>query len=528
MIHNNPKPKTNEKNTHRLLSQNQIDLIESMHIPRVVRFMLADRFDSKFIDSSCNVWEFNYSGRKEYIDFDEENYLDKLETKLLKYFLVYYLQLNSPSHLSRYFKKIRSIIIKLAANNHPLTYENLESILVSFAKDETNHRAYYTLKRFIRLLIVEEFEGFTEKDELKLELLERPAGFKSQLLYQEQEAEDAISCSTITMIQNGFTKLNAQIAQDEAIADDEIRNASILGLVYVAGMRPVQLSKLAVEDIKVDTYSDIGAMRYSILVPYAKQGRFNHAKVPIKLPEEIAVIVLQYIKQFQLNKEQRLFDLGDHAVAYCNKAINKQLFELSSEEYKRKVISGDLIQIKFTTSQFRHHVAYSMALSGASAEDISYVLGHSSLVTARHYIYSSPNLAQTRAIALGRNPVYRQIIAMLMTGDTIKQEEDIGKNIVGLISGTLHSYVGRCTYEETCFLEPVRSCYGCIYFRPYLDGKHHKVLDCIQKELESIVHISDAVYNSCNPIINLHEATKFEIASVIKRCELNKEIENVY
>lgn len=526
MIHYDPKSKTNEKNIHRLFSQIQIDLIESMHIPRVVRFMLADRFDSKFIDSSYNVWSFNYSGKKEYIDFNKKSFLDGYEIKLLKFFLIHYSQINTPSSLSRYFNIVFFVFMELVNNKKTLNYSNLETILLRLANTVNRHVDYYILKRLIRLLIAEEFEGFTEEDELKLELLERPAGFNSQLLYQE--AEDAVSCSTITMIQNGFTKLNAQITKGEAIADDEIKNASILGLVYVAGMRPVQLSKLAVQDIKVDTYSDMGAMRYSILVPYAKQGRFNHAKVPIKLPEEITVVVLQYIKQFQLTEEQQLFDLGGHAVAYCNKAINKQLFELSSEEYKRKVISGDLIQIKFTTSQFRHHVAYSMALSGASAEDISYVLGHSSLVTARHYIYSSPNLAQIRAMALGRNPVYRRMIAMLMTGDIIKQEEDMGKNIVGLISGTLHNYVGRCTYEETCFLEPVRSCYGCIYFRPYLDGKHHKVLDCIQKELESIVHISDAVYNSCNPIINLHEATKFEIVSVIKRCELNREIENVY
>ena len=105
-------------------------------------------------------------------------------------------------------------------------------------------------------------------------------------------------------------------------------------------MRPVQLSKLSVEDIKIDTYTEAGEnMRYSIVVPYAKQGRFNHAKVSIKLPEEIATVILQYIKQFELPTNNQLFDLGNYAVTYCTTAINEQLFEFSPQEYS-------LIQIK--------------------------------------------------------------------------------------------------------------------------------------------------------------------------------------
>lgn len=267
-------------------------------------------------------------------------------------------------------------------------------------------------------------------------------------------------------------------------------------------------------------------MRYSIVVPYAKQGRFNHAKVSIKLPEEIATVILQYIKQFELPTNNQLFDLGNYAVTYCTTAINEQLFEFSPQEYQQRVSNGELIQIKYTSSQFRHHVAYSMALSGSSAEDIAYILGHSSLVTARHYIFSSPNLAQIRAIALGRNPVYQQIIAMLMTGDIITHEQDHGKNIIGFINNKIHINIGKCSYKANCFLEPVRSCYGCVYFHPYINGNHKEVLECVQYELESIIYMSDAVYNSSNPIIAINEATKFEIQSVIKRCKLNSELKN--
>ena len=522
MNNTNLVPEFPEHLSHRLFSEAQIDRIDSLHVPTVIRFMLADRYDAKFINSTSDTWDFTYSGLKNIIKFDG---LDYHEVKLLKYFLAYYIQINSPSNLYLSANKIKSLFNELAERDMEFSYKSFETILLEQAKDIKSSRDYYRVKLFVKLMIVEGFDLFKESDEDKLEILERPSNFNSQLFYQE--AEDAISKPAITMIQNGFAKLNLEITKRNLITDNIIKNTSILGLIYVTGMRPVQLSKLSVEDIKIDTYTEEGEhMRYSILVPYAKQGRFNHAKISIKLPEEIAKVILQYIKQFKLSMNHQLFDLGDYAVTYCTTAINEQLFEFSPQKYRQKVLNGEWIQIRYTSTQFRHHVAYSMALSGSSAEDIAYILGHSSLVTARHYIFSSPNLAQVRAIALGRNPVYQQMIAMLMTGDIITHEHSHGENIVGFVNNKVHSNIGKCSYKADCFLEPVRSCYGCVYFHPYVNGNHTEVLECVQNELESIVHISDAVYNSSNPIIAIHEATKFEIESVIKRCELNSEVEN--
>ena len=511
-----------EHSSHRLFSEAQIDKIDSLHIPTVIRFMVADRYDTKFINSTYDTWEFTYSGLKNIIKFDG---LDYHEVKLLKYFLAYYIQINSPSSLYLSANKIKNLFNELVERGMEFSFKSFETILLELAKNISSSRDYYRVKLFIKLMIVEDFDLFGEADEDKLEVLERPSSFNSQLFYQE--TEDAISKPIITMIQNGFAKLNSEISQKQSIADNTIKNASVLGLIYVTGMRPVQLSKLSVEDIKIDTYTKEGeSMRYSILVPYAKQGRFNHAKISIKLPEEIATVILQYIKQFKLSTNHQLFDLGDYAVTYCTTAINEQLFEFSPQEYQQRVSNGELIQIKYTSSQFRHHIAYSMALSGSSAEDIAYILGHSSLVTARHYIFSSPSLAQIRAMALGRNPVYQQMIAMLMTGNIITHEQGYGENIVGFVNSKIHSNIGKCSYKANCFLEPVRSCYGCVYFHPYVNGNHKEVLECVQNELESIIHISDAVYNSSNPIIATHQATKFEIESVVKRCELNSEVKN--
>lgn len=506
--------------TYRLFSSAQLEKIDKLHIPTIVRFMLADRHDTKFINTTLDKWEFKYAGLKNNISFEE---FDDFEKKLIKYILICYIQINSPSSLFLHFNHIRKTLNHLKKEKDIFSYGTLKSLLIHISKEENSSPKYYTVKFFLNLMISEGFEFFEETNENELDILERPSQFNSNLYYQQ--SEDSINKPIITMIQNGFTRLNSEITEGKSIPENTLKNSSILGIIYTTGMRPVQLAKLTVEDIKEDTCSETGKpLRFSILVPYAKQGRYSHSKIAIKLPEEVASVIFQYIKQFALSESHQLFDLGDNAVTYCTNAINEQLFAFSPIEYQHQVLNGELIQIKYTSSQFRHHVAYSMALGGASAEDIAYILGHSSLVTARHYITASPNLAQIRAMALGSNLLYQQMIAMLMTGDIISPEQDVGKNVVGFINNTIHTNIGKCGYKTNCFLEPVRSCYGCVYFHPYQNGNHQEVLNSVQNELESIIQISDSTYNSSNPLITIHEATKFEINSVIKRCELNNEV----
>ncbi len=145
--------------------------------------------------------------------------------------------------------------------------------------------------------------------EYELEFLERPKAFNSRLYYQQYE--DAIDYPLISMIQQGFIKLNQAIKDDfQGIHKQTLLYSSILGLVYVTGLRPVQLAKLSAEDIKIDTTRTTHHFnRYSILIPYAKQARYVHEKIAVKLPEEVAEIIIAYIEKFNLSPKNKLFDL---------------------------------------------------------------------------------------------------------------------------------------------------------------------------------------------------------------------------
>ena len=177
-----------------------------------------------------------------------------------------------------------------------------------------------------------------------------------------------------------------------------------------------------------------------------------------------------------------------------------------------------------TTAKFeKNFTCYTLAMAGSSAEEIAYILGHSSVVTARHYIFSTPELAQIRAQALGKNSLYKQMIAMLLTGRLVYKKDWLQKKVLGNIGSKIHYDIGGCSYEDKCLFQPVRNCYGCIYFHPFIDANHTNVLESIQCEINDLIRLSDGIGISRNPLIRVHESTKFEIESVIVRCKIQKD-----
>lgn len=504
-----------------IFNEKQLTALQSIDkkLPKIVKFLTADKFDDKFIITTDNTWHFYYSGTKEKIDFSD---LYESEVILAKFFLIMYIQKNTPSNLSNIFYSFRFLIKYLKKNKLVFSYENLKKTLIEFAKEEKNYNKYSHTKFLLKLLIVEDFPHFDIDDDFELEFIPRPKSFNSKLFYQEYE--DCIDYALISMIQQGFSKLIKGINKSKKnITNQTLLYSSILGLVYVTGLRPVQLAKLSVENLKIDTTREIdNFQRYSILIPYAKQARYIHEKISVKLPEEIAEIIFAYIKRFKLNPNDKLFDLGENSARFCSKAINTQLFDFAPEKYRDAVHAGEMIRQKYSYSDFRHHVGYSLAMAGSSAEEIAYILGHSSVVTARHYIFSTPELAQIRAQALGKNSLYRQMIAILLTGRLVYKKDWNQKKVLGNVGSTIHYDIGGCSYVEKCLFQPVRNCYGCMYFHPFIDANHSKVLEDIQNEINDLIKLSDGIGVSRNPLIRVHESTKFEIESVIARCTIHK------
>ena len=62
-----------------------------------------------------------------------------------------------------------------------------------------------------------------------------------------------------------------------------------------------------------------------------------------------------------------------------------------------------------------------------------------------------------------------------------------------------------------------------MYFQTFIDANHNHVLESIQSEIDDLIKLSDGIGVSRNPLIRVHESTKFEVESVIARCALQKD-----
>ncbi|PHM22604.1 hypothetical protein Xbud_03736 [Xenorhabdus budapestensis] len=121
-------------------------------------------------------------------------------------------------------------------------------------------------------------------------------------------------------------------------------------------------------------------------------------------------------------------------------------------------------------------------MQGASAEEISHILGHSSLVVAKHYISATLALALVRARALGSNLVWKNVVSMMLTGKLSSSRQWKGKRVAGIVGDILHTDLGGCSRENSpCPFSEVRCCYGCLYYRPFINGNHRSLLKSIIK-----------------------------------------------
>lgn len=100
----------------------------------------------------------------------------------------------------------------------------------------------------------------------------------------------------MNMISNGLFEMATGISRSRKYNLVELHNATILGLSYVTGGRPVQLAKLAAGEFRIDTCNTTtGLIRYSVLLPYAKQRHATMDGLILALPPEIGALVKHYV-----------------------------------------------------------------------------------------------------------------------------------------------------------------------------------------------------------------------------------------
>ena len=268
--------------------------------------------------------------------------------------------------------------------------------------------------------------------------------------------------------------------------------------------------------LRIDTRnSETGLIRYSLLLPYAKQRHVTTERLFLAIPAEIGALIRHYIERARLKSDGKLFEFSHSAPFNVSRAVNQAILCFSPPDYQAAVARGEAALPTITPTDLRHNVGHSLAMQGVSAEEIAHILGHSSLTVAKYYILATPALALIRAKALGINPVWQNMVAMMLTGELTSSTKWQDQRVVGIVGDQLHDGIGGCSRDDgKCPFSEVRCCYGCLYFRPFSDGDHQAVLESVVKEVDELISVSDSVGNARNPLL----AAKWVCFSKSKIC----------
>ena len=493
-------------------TRDQVEFINNITLPSVMEITQASEFDTPFIKTKSDRWEYVRLGRKHIEIFD----LDEESNKLLKTIYVQYAQ----SHMAPLGGIRFGMLKKLWSEAENISFSEFNLRLLALSKSG-KAMDFFILKSTIRILIRIGLPNFEIDDEEKLQRITPPNVTDPFLRYQE--VENTVPTHLKNLIANRLVEFSTEQGL-QLLSDKELKNLCVLGIAFSIGPRPQQFSMLKGSSVKLIAANHKTALKlYELSVPLAKQPEVPIVEPKVSLSQEIGVLIDEYKKRFKIGDDKALFPYDSESSIPSSRvvhwALNDALLFVQTDETKEKIRLNKVYRPTYTAYDFRHNIGHSMAMAGASAEEISMVLGQTTTVAAQYYITSTPELALLKHKSLGQNPVWKDMMGLLLTGYLIDESEWSGNTVSGLLKGKLLLRIGGCSRkQEKCHLAKVRSCYGCFYFRPFRNfSKHSAVLELVTHELLELIKTSHDTGNRNNPLIDSATQTKNEIEMVINR-----------
>ncbi|HFG1870616.1 TPA: hypothetical protein ACGF2D_003399 [Vibrio cholerae] len=495
-----------------VLTPEQVQFINNMTLPSLMEITQASAFDTPYVQTKSDRWEYVRMGCTHFEEFD----MDEYSNKLLKWLST----MHTESHMAPLGTVRFYALKKLLKESESLSFSYFKQQLDVLSK-ATNSMNYYLLKSVTHTLIRHGFPSFDIDDEETLQRVATPNVSDPYLRYQE--VEDTIPTHFKNLIANRLVEFGTEDGL-RSLTDLDLKNLCVLGLSFAMGPRPQQFAMLLGSSVRLIAANHTTALKlYEVAVPLAKQPTVPVDTPKVNLSQEIGALLDEYKHRFNIGANDALFpyagDVNSALSREIHKALNEALLFIQPNDVKEKISLKKMHRPLYTVYDFRHNIGHSMAMAGASAEEIAMVLGQTTIVAAQYYIMSTPELALLKHKALGQNPVWKDMMGLLLTGYLTDESEWSGKTVSGMIKGKLFHRIGGCNrIQEKCHLAQVRSCYGCFYFRPfkYLD-KHETVLEVITHELFELVKTSQDAGQHNNPLIDAATQTKNEIEMVINR-----------
>ena len=307
--------------------------IFELDIPDRIYLKTAMEFDDKYIVSKGDKWAFDYSGSRRYLVFNQ----DHISNKLNKYICFKYASTRFPTKLPALHLDWRNIISYCREHGG----FSLATLRLFIEKEDVDNATFYSVLFGLKILCAETFPGFNLEDYDDLEFVPRPY-LEHWGIYQE--IDNILDPLEKNMICNGLFEMASLLRDGKSFSHSEVRNAAILGLAYVTGARPVQLARLAVKDVRIDTRNqESGLIRYSVFLPYAKQRRVTTERLFLAIPSEIGELIMNYTVRYKKNPEDKLFDFSVSAPHYVSQAINQAILNFCPPEYQAAGDAANLL-----------------------------------------------------------------------------------------------------------------------------------------------------------------------------------------
>jgi integrase len=467
----------------------------SLHYKRHISFHAASHSDTQRIDTNDNVWSIVEGGSTYTMDFGRT---DEQIQLIVKWLMVKFLSSYSIMRTTVAFTFFTLKAWRVEDLALPSLYEKMDLCLNS--KSGYNPVQFSIIKRLAEYLISHGAPGTEIEDLFELEQ-KVPDATRHKLGYYDMDVR-------LSPLEEQFIRTHSahDVEFIARLSYTELRDFVVLKLCDEVGLRPIQLFRLSKND-----FQSVKDQYFSILRPWAKKGKANENQKgtdKLALSPELgraiqALLVRQNSHSLQLLQNE---SGSSWKGIYGIQSINNTLARWGAEDPHK------------TPYDFRHNMAHRMVNAGSSASEIAYILGHTSLAAAKHYIAASPSISVLREKALGRNGTYGAMVALL-TGKIALPEDWQDKEVMGRIGDELAAGIGGCDAND-CEYKPVYNCYGCHDFHPFEDGNHNTVLDALRAEALKIIAISDSTRQSgMNPVMTQLEGVMEQVKAVISRCK---------
>lgn len=452
----------------------------------------------QIVNMENSVWQWNNLGRL--YSFNTNNIKgSEIYINQFKSFVVFGLKHYSETTVASNFMNLNNILFKHGfTNNYPWSLDDFVFILEVFKKNFKG--SFWFLKSFVKFSInnqvfdQESFQNIIEDSFI---------GGRDPYRKVFQQDFKLNQLSVNRKINNLYNKVNTYSLQEQVLIKIIIELAPRLSQIY----------SLSCQDLKVINSSPHDF--YYILLPMARK-KSQPEKRWRKITKETGELILK-LKDLLLNKNKNINNpplfCDDKGNRFSTVKLNVLIDSLLSNQF-----SNDE---RFNLTTYRHIYAQSLADQGASADIIAEMMGHNSTVPARAYIQATPSIAEIKSKALGLSQVYEEISRAVLTGEIVNKHNMLRINDVkGLVNGQYIGDIGSCglDVESLCPSNPIYSCYSCLKFHPFKEGKHESVRDKLKQQvqlfIDSASKMNDLKHN--RPVIQL-ENTIIEIEKVIKR-----------